>query len=217
MSQIAKHVKAAMLDPMTAMFSPPFGTTDPATAMGEYSAALERFDQITLRKAWASIRQSWEGQNWPPVAKLVAEAERHRPVAGPVSESLASYTFRRAPEIAKAYESSHAGLYQRGDAEGWGMDLRCAVEDASRMVAQAEYLGSLKRKYPNIERDPYRIVVTSAEAEVWRNRVACRPEGTGIGRRTVASARSNMPIADTERGATDESQKIGRASCRERV
>jgi hypothetical protein len=74
-TQQKQIVAETFTKPMTAMFSAAYGvdTDTAAVALQQYTEELARFPKPALVDAWAQIRRTYGGKNWPSL-KLCAEA-----------------------------------------------------------------------------------------------------------------------------------------------
>lgn len=72
-------VETEILGPMSAIYSPPFGSDDPAAVMEQYGRALAGFPDDVLRSAWTDIVKEHERQAYPSIATIRKACLQHMP------------------------------------------------------------------------------------------------------------------------------------------
>lgn len=164
---VPKHVRETVVQPMTALKSPPFGCSDVNLALNQYGAMLAPFSQKALAKAWEGVCGEWDKPEWPPIPMLLKEARRwandnHQPMG----ESMAGYVKRRSALIEKNWYLAHPKVTETAKQEAWWFDLSHAIRERASAIAVQEH-----RTKPDISPE---LVITQADIAKFRQRVESR-------------------------------------------
>lgn len=72
-------VKTQILEPMLAIYSPPFNTENVPLAMKQYAEVLSGQTEEVLRKAWQRVVRTHEASTWPSPAVILKACDEFRP------------------------------------------------------------------------------------------------------------------------------------------
>lgn len=137
-------VEAEIIDPMTAMFSPPYGSDEQraATALRQYIEQLAEYPRDVLAAAWTGIVRGYGGRNWPALKTVIEHCDNARRASAAESpgkrtnwrKGLWPEVDRRTSEFVERFMAGPLG--QRARDEGYDWDLRGWVRGVAHYQAQ---------------------------------------------------------------------------------